>query len=49
MTQQQETIQNLTLEASQLNERLREVKANEESELSTLRAKVNQLEDQLRY
>ena len=49
ITQQQETIQNLTLEASQLNEKMRELKANEESQVATLRAKVNQLEDQLRY
>ncbi|XP_075243490.1 uncharacterized protein LOC142337835 [Convolutriloba macropyga] len=49
ISQQQQQIDGLGLENAQLSERLREIKASQESELVTLRAKVNQLEDQLRY
>ena len=49
ISQQQQQIESLGLENAQLSERLREVKSSQESELITLRAKVNQLEDQLRY
>ena len=48
MNEQQQEVERLTLENAQLNERLRESRSSEESELMTLRAKVNQLEDQLR-
>jgi len=47
--QQQQQIESLGLENAQLSERLRELKASQESEIVTLRAKVNQLEDQMRY